>query len=185
MKHALCKIFAALLFSVPTTVLWAADPLQLTSPAFKDDDLWPSKYACDVPGPSHVGENISPPVAWSNPPANTKSFALIMKDPDGGLGVGSFHWIAYDIPPSVNSIPEGAGSVSPTGWVGGNLGNTDHYRGPCAPLGQGIHHYVINIIATDIPPGTLKAGLTRDELMQAIHGHALGTASLIARYQRN
>jgi Raf kinase inhibitor-like YbhB/YbcL family protein len=99
--------------------------------------------------------------------------------------MGSFHWIAYDIPASVNSIPEGAGSVSPTEWVGGNLGNIDHYRGPCAPLGQGIHHYVINIIATDIPPGTLKPGLTRDELMQAIRGHALGTASIIARYQRN
>src|ERR1035437_1634497 len=101
MKRARGIFVAALVFAIPASVSWGADLLTLTSPTFKDNDIWPSKYACADPGPPpRPGENVSPPLAWSNPPANTKSLALIMQDPDGGFGLGSVHWVAYDIPPT-------------------------------------------------------------------------------------
>jgi Raf kinase inhibitor-like YbhB/YbcL family protein len=184
MSYSMRAMVFAALFSIPVSAAVAAGSITLTSPAFKDNDMWPAKYSCDQPGPTVRGQNVSPPLTWANPPVNTKSFVLIMQDPDGGLGMGSYHWIAYDIPPSVTSIEEGRGSVEPTQWVGGNLGATTLYRGPCAPLGQGVHHYIINIIATDIAPRTLKPGLNHDELMKEIRGHALATASIVARFQR-
>ena len=186
MTRALRTFAVAVTFIIPATFAWAADPFTLTSSTFRDGDIWPSKYAgADAKPPAcRVGENVSPPLAWSNAPPNTRSFALIMQDPDGGFGLGSYHWIAYDIPPSRTSIAEGEGSVSPTAWVGGLNGRgRNHYTGPCAPTGQGFHHYMINLIATDFAPGTLKPGLTHDELMQALRGHALGTAGIVGRYQ--
>ena len=77
---------------------YAAEPFTLTSPAFKDGDVWPSKFAGADPShtnPPCPGQNVSPPLSWSNAPANTKSFALVMQDTDGGKGLGFYHWIAY------------------------------------------------------------------------------------------
>lgn len=166
----------------------AAEPFAVTSSAYKDGDVWPSKFAGSDPSrtnPPCPGENVSPPLTWKNAPAGTKSFAIIMYDPDGGNGLGAAHWVAYNIPASKTSLAEGEASQSPRDWTGGknNVGS-DHYFGPCGPAGHSLHHFIITIIATDIEPGRLKPGLTRDELLAELKGHALAPASIVGRYTR-
>ena len=174
--------------AAPAGLALAADPFTLVSAAFHDGDVLPQKFGGDDPSrrdPPCGGQNVSPPLAWSNAPAATKSFAIVMQDPDGGNGTGSNHWVAYDIPASKTSLAEGEASTPPKGWVGGkNSLGTDHYFGPCGPAAHSLHHYVITVIATDVAPGTLKPGMTREELLQALRGHALAPASLVAKYKR-
>jgi Raf kinase inhibitor-like YbhB/YbcL family protein len=166
----------------------AAEPFAVTSSAYKDGDVWPSKFAGSDPqrsNPPCPGQNVSPPLGWTNAPTASKSFAIIMYDPDGGNGLGSVHWVAYNIPVSKTSLAEGEASQSPKGWTAGknNVGS-DHYFGPCGPAGHSLHHYIITVIATDIEPGKLKSGLTRDELLTELKGHALAPASIVGRYTR-
>jgi Raf kinase inhibitor-like YbhB/YbcL family protein len=192
MQHRLggfvCLGLAAALMAPAGGVL-AADPFMVTSPAYKDGDVWPSKFAGADPSrtnPPCPGQNVSPPLSWSNAPANTKTFAIVMYDPDGGNGTGAVHWVAYDIPKTKTSLAEAEASVSPKDWVAGknNVG-TDHYFGPCGPAGHALHHYIITVMATDMEPGTLKPGLTRDDLLAALRsGHSLAPASIVGRYTR-
>ncbi len=168
----------------------AAAPFTLTSPAFADGVPIPKKYAGLHPTrkPPCGGENVSPPLSWKNAPAATKSFAIVMFDPDGGRGVGSVHWVAYGIPPGRTGLREGEGSTPPTAWTGGkNSIGWSHYFGPCGPAGDSPHHYVITLIATTLAPGELKAGLTRDELLatlRAQRGRALAPATIVGKYVR-
>jgi Raf kinase inhibitor-like YbhB/YbcL family protein len=165
--------------------LCAAEPFTLTSTAFKDGDTVPAKYAGAYPGRSCGGQNVSPELRWSNAPAQTKSFAMIMSDPEGGRGLGSVHWVAYGIPASKTSFAEGEASTPPKDHVGGknNLG-IGYYFGPCGPPTDAPHHYIFTLIATDLAPDALPAGLTRDELLQQLRGHALAPASIVGKYAR-
>src|SRR5690242_1281511 len=93
---------------------------------------------------------ISPQLSWSGAPASTKSFAVMMFDPDAPTGSGYWHWVAWDIPPDTTTLPTGA--VLPTGSVSGeNDGGTTGYTGPCPPEGDGVHHYQITVIALSVP----------------------------------
>jgi Raf kinase inhibitor-like YbhB/YbcL family protein len=131
------------------------------------------------------GENVSPELAWSHAPAATLSHAVVAYDPDGGKGLGSVHWVAYDISPSVTSLAEGAGGVASGLFVGGtNTRGTTTYFGPCPPIGDQPHHYVFGVYALDLAPGTLAPALTRDLLFQAIRGHVLAAASIVLRDAR-
>lgn len=165
----------------------ASGPFTLTSSAFKDNDILPTKYAGYHPSrnPPCGGENISPPLQWTNAPSETKSFAILMTDPEGGNGLGSVHWVAYDIPATKTSLAEGEASSPPKAWSGGknNVGH-DYYFGPCGPAVHSWHHYIFLVIATDLAPGTLPKGLSRDELLAKLKGHALAPAGLVARYKR-
>jgi Raf kinase inhibitor-like YbhB/YbcL family protein len=164
-----------------------AEPFSLTSSVFTDGGPIPKKYAGYHPNrqPPCGGENVSPPLAWSNAPAATKSFAIVMQDPDGGRGTGSNHWVAYGIAPTRTGLTEGEASTSPKDWVGGknNIG-TDYYFGPCGPAGDAPHHYIITVIATSLEPGQLGPGLTREQLLQALRGKALGPATIVGKYVR-
>jgi Raf kinase inhibitor-like YbhB/YbcL family protein len=128
------------------------------------------------------GQDVSPALAWANAPAGTKSFAVIMDDPDAASGRGGTHWLAYDIPASVNALPRNAGSVASGSLVGGNNGRTTTYNGPCAEPDAKTHHFLWMVFALDIPPGTLAPGLTQAQFMQAIDGHNLAEASLVTRF---
>ena len=102
--------------------------------------------------PNCVGENVSPPLAWTNLPAGTKSFVLLMSDPEGRAPAGVSHWVAYGIPVSVTGFAEGETSKQTDKYVGGK--STDglpHYFGPCTPPGP-QHHYTFVLIATDLEP---------------------------------
>ena len=158
----------------------------LSSPAFTDDAMLPLKYAGGVQcGSNSQGGDVSPPLTWSNPPAGTKSFALMMIDPDGRRGLGSVHWVAYDIPATRTGLNEGEGGAPTKEIIGGkNSRGSTIYAGPCGPPADAPHHYVIDVIALDIAPGSLQPGLDRDQLLKMIDGHSLGPASLVVRYRR-
>src|SRR5471032_571363 len=128
---------------------FAADPFTLTSSSFKDGTLLPKKMAGDnKANPNCVGENVSPQLSWTNVPAGTTSFALIMTDPEGRGGLGVDHFHAYGIPASVTSFAENELSAASDKYVGGigtNKANT--YLGPCTPPNQTAHHYTFVLIA--------------------------------------
>jgi len=162
----------------------AADPFSLQSPAFADDGVLAAKFAGNNPAnPNCVGENVSPPLAWSSPPDGTKSFALLMTDPEGRAGLGVVHWVAYGIPADVRGFAEGEVSKPSDKYVGGkSTMGLANYFGPCTPPGD-WHHYTFVLIATDLDPAALQPGLTRDEVLAALAGHAKGAAGLIGRFR--
>jgi len=157
----------------------------LSSSSVKDGGRLAVKYgASNKANPNCAGENISPALSWSNPPAGTKSYALVMFDADGRPPVGFVHWVAYGIPPSVTGLTEGEGSKASDKYVAGqNSPKQSSYFGPCPPPGT-IHHYVLTLFATDLEPKDLKEGMTREEVVKALEGHAKGAASLFATYAK-
>ena len=164
----------------------AADPFSLTSSTFKDGTMLAKKNAGNnKSNPNCIGDNVSPPFAWHNVPAGTKSFALIMVDPEGRQGLGVVHWVAYGISSSVSGFAEGETSQPSSKYVGGKgTAGLGYYTGPCTPPGTGMHHYTLTLIATDLEPGALPAGLTRDELLAKLSGHTKGAAGLVGLFGR-
>jgi Raf kinase inhibitor-like YbhB/YbcL family protein len=161
-----------------------AAQFDITSSAVQDGGLLAQKNAGNNPQNKNCdGQNISPPLAWTDPPANTKSYAIIMFDPVGRGGMGVVHWVAYDIPASKTSLKEGEASSPSSEFKGGkNTPGLLTYFGPCPPRGDKPHPYVITLIATDVEPGGLKPDMTRDELGAALTGHTLGATSIVTRY---
>jgi Raf kinase inhibitor-like YbhB/YbcL family protein/uncharacterized protein (TIGR00297 family) len=150
----------------------------ISSPSFDEGGTIPTRYTCD-------GENHSPALTWSDLPAGTRSLALIAEDPDAPSGVFT-HWVLYNLPPTLASLPEGlAKTVALTG-VGTQGENSFHrtgYDGPCPPPGA-PHRYYFRLYALDSAP-TLPAGMTAASLRsKAIQGHTLGEAEWVGRYGR-
>jgi Raf kinase inhibitor-like YbhB/YbcL family protein len=164
----------------------AADPFSLTSSEFQDGAMLQKKNAGNNPkNPNCIGDNVSPPLAWHNVPKGTKSFALVMVDPEGRGGLGVVHWVAYGIPASVTGFGEGETSKLSDKYVGGKgTQGLGHYLGPCTPPGTGMHHYTLTLIATDLEPNALPPGLTREELFEKLKGHSKGAAGLVGRFGR-
>jgi Raf kinase inhibitor-like YbhB/YbcL family protein len=165
-----------------------AAPFTLTSTTFKDGEMMPRKVANvsnpAMPNPNCVGENVSPQLSWSGAPADTKSYALTMVDPEGRAGLGVFHWVAYGIPANVTSFAEGEVSKQTEKYVGGkSTQGVGFYSGPCTPPGS-PHHYTFKIIATDLDPKELPPGLTLPELEAKLAGHAKGAAGLVGLFVR-
>ncbi|MBV9347883.1 MAG: YbhB/YbcL family Raf kinase inhibitor-like protein [Pseudolabrys sp.] len=162
----------------------AAAEFMLTSPAFKDGGVMAKKHGGNVPGNANcVGENVSPALSWTPPPDGTKSLTLVMVDPEGLSGLGVVHWVAYDIAPATNGFAEGEVSKPSDKYVGGKGTRGEPiYLGPCPTAGSGPHHYAFTLIATDLEPGALKPGLTRDELLAALKGHAKMATGLVGLY---
>jgi Raf kinase inhibitor-like YbhB/YbcL family protein len=151
--------------------------MKLTSPAFESGDSIPVKYTCE-------GEDVSPPLAWSDVPDGTRSLALVCEDPDAPSGTW-IHWVIYDIPPSFTQLSEGVPTteVTPTGAKQGmNDFKRAGYGGPCPPPGK-AHRYYFRIYALDIAPG-LPAGATRADLQRAIEGHVLDRGELLSLFER-
>jgi Raf kinase inhibitor-like YbhB/YbcL family protein len=164
----------------------AADFL-LTSPAFKDGGMLTLKNAGNQKerNPNCVGQNVSPPLQWSGAPADTKSFVLLMFDPEGRGGLGVSHWVAYGIPPSVTGFAEGEVSKESPNYVGGkSLMGVGYYNGPCTPAGTGNHHYTFTLIATDLDPKALQPGLTREQVLEAIKGHIKSATGLVGLFTK-
>jgi hypothetical protein len=143
----------------------------LESSAFENAQAIPSRHSCD-------GEDVSPPLRWSNVPEGTRSLALIVDDPDAPGGVFT-HWLAWGLDP----IAEGLGEGESAPREGRNDFGTNGYRGPCPPPGHGRHRYVLRLYALDAEP-ELAAGATKAELEQAIEGNVLTIAELVGTYER-
>jgi Raf kinase inhibitor-like YbhB/YbcL family protein len=138
-------------------------------------------YACG-------GENVSPTLEWHNPPAGTRSFALLMHDPDAPGSQGFWHWIVYDIPATVSSLPAGAGDAHtkllPAGAIQGRsdfgaLG----YGGPCPPPGS-PHRYVFRLYALPVAHLNVPPDATGTIIASYAQASALGAAELISQYGR-
>jgi len=158
--------------------------MTVSSSAFAENATIPSLHGGNAP-PDCGGKGVAPPVSWSNLPAGTKSVAVLMFDPDGAKGLGVSHWVAYNIAAERGQLKQGEGQKDGPGvTVGKNIAGEAAYRGPCPPVGDAPHHYIMTVIATDLDPGALPAGLTRDELMAALKGHGLGASSVVGRYGR-
>jgi Raf kinase inhibitor-like YbhB/YbcL family protein len=177
-------VAAACLLPAPHASAAGKKVFDISSPALRDFGMLKTKYAGkNEQNKNCVGDNVSPPLKWSNAPANTKSFAIIMFDPVGRGGLGVVHWVAYDIPASKTSLKEGEASQPSNEFKGGkNTPGLTTYFGPCPPFGDKPHPYVITLVASDLAPGTLQAGMTRDELAAALNGHILGATSMVARF---
>ena len=139
------------------------------------------------PGPlcdRHQLGDLPLPPGGLNPPAGTKSYALLRFDPEGRPPGGVSHWVAYGIPVSVTGFAEGEVSQQTEKYVGGkSLMGLPHYFGPCTPPGA-PHHYTFTLIATDLEPSALQPGMTRDELIKALDGHAKGATGIIGTFSK-
>lgn len=149
---------------------------ELKSPAFGYGEPIPRRYTCD-------GEDVSPPLEWTDPPAGTVSFALIMDDPDAPVGTWD-HWVLFDIPADVRSLPEGVppdAEPPQGGRHGQNSWRRLGYGGPCPP--GGTHRYFFRLYALDTTLD-LPSGATKGDVLQAMEGHILGQAELMGTYSR-
>jgi len=146
--------------------------LELTSTAFQNGQPIPTQFTCD-------GTNQTPALHWGEPPAGTKSFALVIDDPDAPSGTFR-HWGVFDIPASARSI----GGGQQAGTEVNNDKGTKGYTGPCPPNGNGVHHYHFKLFALD----TEKLGLSPDakvvDVENAARRHAIAEGELIGTYER-
>jgi hypothetical protein len=188
-KHLRNSVAAVAILVALASIAQAADPFTLTSTTFKDGQMMPRKVANNLSNnPNCVGMNVSPQLSWSNPPEGTKSFAILMEDPEGRGGAGVHHWVAYGIAPRVTSFAEGELSKPSDKYVGGkSTQGVGYYSGPCTPPGS-PHHYTFVVIATDLDPKELPPGLTREEFLAKLvppapaMSHAKGATGLIGLF---
>lgn len=154
---------------------------QLTSSAFQTGTPIPKRHACE-------GADVSPALSWSNAPKGTRSFALIMDDPDAPPGTW-VHWVLYDIPADKTALPENLpkteslpdGSKQGACWGVWDFSRRGYY-GPCPPPGK-VHHYSFRLYALD-QALDLPAETTKATLLKAMSGHVLGQAELVGLYKR-
>jgi Raf kinase inhibitor-like YbhB/YbcL family protein len=152
----------------------------LRSPAFEEGAEIPARYTCD-------GEDVSPPLHWSDPPPGTLGFALLVEDPDAPDPRAPkriwVHWIVYGLPADARELPEGAGAGRlPRGARSGlNDWNREGYRGPCPPIGR--HRYLHELHALDVEVDDLGAS-TKAALERAMQGHVLAKAELVGTYEK-
>jgi len=172
------RFWIAPLISVLVAGLVLADGgMRLTSPAFDDGGRIPVKYAYCGQG----AKNVSPALEWAGVPEGTKSFLLLVHDPDAPAG-DFVHWIAYDIPAAFSGLPEGA-SGSGEFLEGKNDFGFLGYGGPCPPRGQ-LHHYYFEVYALSVSSLSLPAGASLREVVERAGSYVLGEARLIGVYQR-
>ncbi len=150
--------------------------LVVTSPAFTQAAPIPLEYTCD-------GQDISPPLSWHGVPPNTRSFAVIVDDPDAPMGTW-VHWLLFDIPATVSSlsaaIPQTATLVDGSRY-GMNSWGQQRYGGPCPP--SGTHRYFFKVYALDTQLA-LPVGVTNAQLLQKMQGHILAEGELMGTYRR-
>ncbi|MDG6914645.1 MAG: YbhB/YbcL family Raf kinase inhibitor-like protein [Nitrososphaerota archaeon] len=148
--------------------------LKISSTAFEQHGRIPKTYAGD-------GANKSPPLEWSGAPSGTQQFAIVCHDPDAPLPHGFTHWVVYGIPSTTTKLSEGqdasafVAGVNDTGKAG--------YLGPYPPNGHGVHHYYFWLFALGSAP-SLKPGMARIQLLDAIKGSTLEQARVVGTYER-
>jgi len=144
----------------------------LTSDDFQDGQLIPQVHSCD-------GADQSPQLSWDEPPAGTKSLALVMDDPDAPSGTFR-HWAAYDIPATTRTIGRGQSvgkqAVNGSGAVG--------YKGPCPPPGRGLQHYRFKLYALDVDSLAIPADAKVEQVEAEAQKHQVGLAQLTGTFER-
>ena len=155
---------------------FALSDIELTSSAFQQREDIPRNYTGE-------GEDVSPPLSWSNIPDEARSFALICHDPDAPLvtpgAYGFVHWLIYNIPASVTELVEGEKNYT----SGVNSFAKSGYGGPMPPEGHGIHHYFFWVLALNTE-SDLKPGLSMEGLLREIEPHVIAMNRLVGTYSR-
>ena len=149
----------------------------LESKAFKSGESIPRRHTCE-------GEDLSPALYWSEPPAGTRSLALIADDPDAPVGTW-VHWVLYNLEPGLRGLPEGvskAEEVQAVGKQGLNDFRKVGYGGPCPPPGK-PHRYFFRLYALDTSLA-VNPRATKQEVERAMKGHILAQTDLMGRYKR-
>ena len=149
-----------------------ASNLTVGSDAFRNGQPIPMQYSCD-------GNNRSPALHWSGPPAATQSFALVIDDPDAPRGMFR-HWGVYDIPASARGVAAGQHLGTEVKNDGGKPG----YTGPCPPKGNGIHHYHFKLFALNVERLGLGASSKVADVERAATAHAIAQGEVIGTYER-
>jgi len=151
----------------------------LESPAFSHNGEIPAKYTCE-------GADISPPLHWKGAPEGTKSFAIIVDDPDApdpqAPKTTWVHWVLYNIPGDMTALPEDVRGLPREAHQGVNDWKKLGYRGPCPPIGRHHYHYKIYALDTMLPE---LNGTSKKELEKAMHGHILEHAELVGTYKKH
>lgn len=164
-----------IILSLVTCESWGKNKmtLMIKSPDFSNNTVIPTRFTCD-------GTNLSPALEWAGAPLATKSFVLIMDDPDAPMGVYD-HWLLFNIPKNVTKLEEGIKKL-PQGTKGGqNSKKSIHYTGPCPPDRE--HRYFFKLYALDTALD-LPEGASKHEIEKAMKGHILAHTELIGRYNR-
>ena len=149
---------------------------ELTSSAFAAGESIPPRYTCD-------GDDVSPLLEWTDPPAGTQSLALICDDPDAPVGTW-VHWVLYDLPAETRTLPEAVPADADLPGGGRNGENSWRrlgYGGPCPP--SGTHRYFFKLYALDTVLG-LDAGAGKKQVLKAMEGHVLAQVELMGTYSR-
>jgi len=184
---AIISTTIALVFAVPLAAQDMEDTIAVTSSIFDHHGMVPEEN-------SAYGANTSIDLSWSNLPAGTQSLALICDDPKvveiGMMETPFVHWVVYNIPASASGIPGGLSSEAEPnasgldGMINGNNGlGRPGYFGPRPPANGQLHQYDFRIYALDADLD-LESGLNKDQLLEAIEGHVLGTGLLMGHYER-
>ena len=150
--------------------------LSLEIEGFDRGGVIPRELTCE-------GANRSPEVSWSGAPAGTKSYALILDDPDAPGGVWN-HWLVWNIPAVVSGLARNAHLEAPVRSGANDFGKRG-YGGPCPPKGHGPHHYFFRLLALDVEELDLPEGASRADLDRALESHILGAAEYMGRYARS
>jgi len=161
-----------LIFIASVSKSQTANNFKLVSSAFQEGKPIPAKYTCD-------SVNVSPPLSWSGSPEKTKSFAIIMDDPDAPMGTW-VHWVIYNIPGTLTSLEEKKGAADIKAIDGLNSWYEKEYNGPCPP--GGTHQYIFKLYALD-KTLTPKERMDKDELLEAMKGHILGETTLTGLFR--
>ncbi|MCK4668326.1 YbhB/YbcL family Raf kinase inhibitor-like protein [Candidatus Dependentiae bacterium] len=150
-----------------------AEELIITSTAFAEEGLIPDKYTCK-------DKNVSPKLKWEGLPKETKSIVIICGDTDAHAGTW-IHWLVYDIPGNLDSIPENADINKIDAKLGKNSWGKNEYKGPCPSPGI-THKYCFKIYALDIKLN-LESGKTEREIETAMRGHIVAKGKLIGFFK--
>ena len=152
--------------------------MQIHSPAFDDNGNIPSQYTCQ-------GDDVSPPLVWTDIPPEAKSLALIVDDPDApdpqAPKMTWVHWVLYNLPADSDGLAEAAKKLPPGTEQGLNNWNKAGYGGPCPPIGR--HRYFHKLYALDIVLTGLNRP-TKAQLEKAMDGHIIARSELIGTYQK-
>jgi len=167
----LTRIFPMILIAASASAALANGGLTVSSPAFKPGGAIPDESSCD-------GANTAPPLAWTRGPAGTKSYAILVEDPDAPNGTYT-HWIVTGLPPDTTSIAKG-GALPNAAHAATNDKGTASFAGMCPP--SGTHHYHFKVFALDMTPTPPR---TANELRTAIGGHVLAQGEIVGTYQRH
>jgi Raf kinase inhibitor-like YbhB/YbcL family protein len=150
--------------------------MELRSTAFTDRSSMPIQYTCD-------GKNVSPPLNWTDPPAATRSFALLCDDPDAPGGIWH-HWAIYDLPHQERSLAEGASRNPKPFKQAINDFRKTGYGGPCPPHEHGLHHYHFRLLALSVERLPVHEKPNCEGVEREARKYAIAEATLISVYER-